>query len=88
MARGFFWYRDEDREHRTFREKLQVSRYALRFIRMVWQTNRTYTLTMAVLRTGSQYMDWPTYMQEIIIGVVIIIAVGVDKLRQRSRRAG
>src|SRR5204862_5541076 len=24
-------------------------------------------LTMAVLRTGSQYMDWPNYMQEIII---------------------
>jgi ribose transport system permease protein len=39
-------------------------------------------LTMAVLRTGSQYMDWPTYMQEIIIGVLIIVAVGLDRLRQ------
>ncbi|MBI3875887.1 MAG: ABC transporter permease [Verrucomicrobia bacterium] len=39
-------------------------------------------LTMAVLRTGSQYMDWPNYMQEIIIGVLIILAVGLDKLRQ------
>ncbi len=39
-------------------------------------------LTMAVLRTGSQYMDWPNYMQEIIIGVLIILAVGLDRLRQ------
>jgi ribose transport system permease protein len=42
-------------------------------------------LTMAVLRNGSNQMGWPTFMQEIIIGVVIIIAVGVDKLRQRGR---
>jgi ribose transport system permease protein len=27
-------------------------------------------------------MGWPTYMQEIIIGVVIIIAVALDRLRQ------
>jgi ribose transport system permease protein len=43
-------------------------------------------LTMAVLRTGSQYMDWPTYMQEIIIGVLIILAVGLDRLRQSRAR--
>jgi len=40
-------------------------------------------LTMAVLRNGSNQMGWPTYVQEIIIGVVIMIAVGLDKLRQR-----
>jgi ribose transport system permease protein len=45
-------------------------------------------LTMAVLRNGSNQMGWPTFMQEIIIGIVIIIAVGVDKLRQSSLRAG
>ena len=45
-------------------------------------------LTMAILRNGSNQMGWPTYMQEIIIGIVIILAVGVDKLRQHSRRAG
>ena len=39
-------------------------------------------LIMAVLRNGSIQMDWPTYVQEIIIGVVIIIAVAVDRLRQ------
>jgi ribose transport system permease protein len=43
-------------------------------------------LIMAVLRNGSNQMGWPTYMQEIIIGCVIILAVGLDKLRQ-SRKA-
>ncbi len=37
---------------------------------------------MAVLRNGSQQMGWPTYFQEIIIGLVIIVAVFVDRLRQ------
>jgi len=44
-------------------------------------------LMMAVLRNGSNQMGWPTYMQEIIIGVVIVLAVGLDKLRQ-ARAAG
>ncbi len=44
-------------------------------------------LTMAVLRTGSQYMDWPNYMQEIIIGVLIILAVGLDRFRQNRQNA-
>jgi ribose transport system permease protein len=44
-------------------------------------------LIMATLRNGSNQMGWPTYMQEIIIGVVIIIAVAVDKLRQGSLRS-
>lgn len=39
-------------------------------------------LIMAVLRNGSSQMGWPTYMQEIIIGGVIVLAVGLDKLRQ------
>jgi ribose transport system permease protein len=43
-------------------------------------------LIMAVLRNGSNQMGWPTYVQEIIIGVVIIIAVGLDKLRQARGR--
>jgi len=43
-------------------------------------------LIMAVLRNGSNQMGWPTYMQEIIIGVVIIFAVGVDQLRQKGLR--
>jgi ribose transport system permease protein len=44
-------------------------------------------LTMAVLRTGSQYMDWPNHTQKIIIGVVIILAVGLDQLRQSRGRS-
>jgi ribose transport system permease protein len=39
-------------------------------------------LIMAVLRNGSSQMGWPNYMQEIIIGTVIILAVGLDQLRQ------
>jgi ribose transport system permease protein len=42
-------------------------------------------LIMAVLRNGSQQMGWPTYMQEIIIGVVIVVAVGLDQLRQHRK---
>jgi ribose transport system permease protein len=42
-------------------------------------------LIMAVLRNGSQQMGWPTYFQEIIIGLVIVVAVFVDRLRQGRR---
>jgi len=41
-------------------------------------------LIMAVLRNGSQQMGWPTYFQEIIIGLVIIVAVFLDRLRQNK----
>jgi ribose transport system permease protein len=40
-------------------------------------------LIMAVLRNGSNQMGWPNYMEEMIIGVVIILAVGLDQLRQK-----
>jgi ribose transport system permease protein len=40
-------------------------------------------LIMAVLRNGSSQMGWANYVQEIIIGVVIVLAVGIDLLRQR-----
>lgn len=39
-------------------------------------------LIMAVLRSGSSQMNWPNYVQEIIIGIVIILAVGLDRFRQ------
>ncbi len=43
-------------------------------------------LIMAVLRNGSNQIGWPTYVQEILIGIVIVVAVGLDKLRRwRSR---
>ncbi|MEM7386653.1 MAG: ABC transporter permease [Verrucomicrobiota bacterium] len=40
-------------------------------------------LIMAILKNGSSQLLWPDYMQEIIIGIVIIIAVAIDKFRQR-----
>jgi ribose transport system permease protein len=42
-------------------------------------------LIMAVLRNGSGQMGWQTYVQQIIIGAVIIVAVGLDKLRRSNR---
>lgn len=42
-------------------------------------------LIMGVLKSGSSQMNWPTYMQEIIIGIVIILAVGLDKWRQSKQ---
>ena len=44
-------------------------------------------LIMAVLRNGSQQMGWPTYFQEIIIGLVIVVAVFLDTLRQGRKGA-
>jgi len=44
-------------------------------------------LIMSVLRNGSQQMGWPTYFQEIIIGLVIIVAVFLDRLRQGKAAA-
>jgi len=41
-------------------------------------------LIMAFLRNGSQQMGWPSYVQQIIIGIVIIVAVALDRLRHRS----
>jgi ribose transport system permease protein len=43
-------------------------------------------LIMAVLRNGSNQMGWQNFTQEIIIGIVIIIAVGLDSFRQRRQR--
>jgi ribose transport system permease protein len=43
-------------------------------------------LMITVLRNGSNQMGWSTYIQEIIIGIVIMLAVGVDKLRQSQSR--
>ena len=40
-------------------------------------------LIMAVLRNGSNMLGLPNYVQEIIIGVIIVGAVMVDQLRRR-----
>lgn len=41
-------------------------------------------LIMAVLRNGCNMLGVPNYVQEIIIGVIIVCAVLVDRLRQRA----
>jgi ribose transport system permease protein len=38
-------------------------------------------LIMAFLRNGCQQMGWPNYIQEIIIGAIIVVAVALDRLR-------
>ena len=42
-------------------------------------------LIMAFLRNGCQQVGWPNYIQEIIIGAIIVVAVAID--RWRSTRA-
>lgn len=41
-------------------------------------------LIMAFLRNGCQQMGWPNYIQEIIIGGIIVFAVALDRLRSRE----
>lgn len=40
-------------------------------------------LIMAFLRNGCQQMGWPNYIQEIIIGGIIVLAVALDRVRAR-----
>ena len=39
-------------------------------------------LVMAFLRNGCQLMGWPNYIQEIIIGAIIVLAVAADRVRR------
>jgi ribose transport system permease protein len=41
-------------------------------------------LIMAFLRNGCTMMGWPNYIQEIIIGAIIVVAVALDRLRHRA----
>jgi ribose/xylose/arabinose/galactoside ABC-type transport system permease subunit len=40
-------------------------------------------LTITMLYMGGQNMDWPKWVQEIVIGGIIILAVAVDRFRHR-----
>lgn len=42
-------------------------------------------LLMALLRNGTSQLGWSNYIQEIIIGSVIVLAVGLDRWRQGKR---
>ena len=37
-------------------------------------------------RNGSQQMGWPNYIQEIIIGAIIVAAVALDRVRSLKRQ--
>jgi ribose transport system permease protein len=45
-------------------------------------------LIMAFLRNGCQQMGWPNYIQEIIIGSIIVLAVAGDRVRHARLQAG
>ena len=38
---------------------------------------------MSFLRNGCTMMGWPNYIQEIIIGIIIVVAVSLDQVRHR-----
>ncbi len=42
-------------------------------------------LIMAFLRNGCTMVGWPNYIQEIIIGLIIVIAVTIDQIRYRRK---
>ncbi len=42
-------------------------------------------LIMSFLRNGCTMMGWPNYIQEIIIGAIIVVAVALDRLRHKGQ---
>ena len=42
-------------------------------------------LIIGTLNIGAQQAEWPKWLQEIAIGVIIIAAVALDQLRARVR---
>ena len=43
-------------------------------------------LIMSVLRNGSTMMGWENYVQDIMVGVVIVGATYLDRLKERRRQ--
>lgn len=41
---------------------------------------------MSFLRNGCTMMGWPNYIQEIIIGAIIVVAVALDQIRHRQEQ--
>ena len=41
-------------------------------------------LLITILYTGGQQMGWPKWVQEMVIGGIIIVAVALDQLRHRK----
>ena len=40
-------------------------------------------LLMRVVITGCSKMEWPSFMQEVVTGAIIVAAVALDRLRHR-----
>ena len=40
-------------------------------------------LLMTVIKTGSTHVGLPNWVQEILTGVIIVVAVGIDRFRRR-----
>lgn len=40
-------------------------------------------LLMTVIKTGSTHIGLPNWVQEILTGVIIVVAIGIDRLRRR-----
>jgi ribose transport system permease protein len=38
---------------------------------------------MTVIKTGSTHVGLPNWVQEILTGVIIVVAVGIDRFRRR-----
>jgi ribose/xylose/arabinose/galactoside ABC-type transport system permease subunit len=43
-------------------------------------------LLLTVIKTGSTHVGLPNWVQEILTGVIIVVAMGIDRLRQRKRQ--
>jgi ribose/xylose/arabinose/galactoside ABC-type transport system permease subunit len=44
-------------------------------------------LLMTVIKTGCTHVGLPNWVQELVTGVIIVVAVGIDRLRYRARTA-
>ena len=42
-------------------------------------------LVMEVIRTGSSLIGWPTWVQQIVTGAIIVAAVALDRIRHRRQ---
>ena len=43
-------------------------------------------MIMEIIRTGSSALAWPTWVQQIVTGVIIVIAVALDQVRHRRTK--
>jgi ribose transport system permease protein len=41
---------------------------------------------MTVIRTGGTHVGLPRWVEEILTGAIIVVAVGLDRFRHRRRR--